>query len=567
MSEKTAPNNNDADVIIVGGGSAGAVLAARLSEDPGRRVLLVEAGRDTLPGSVPEDIVDTFPRSYSNPAYTWPKLKARIRPGIDSRPYTQARVMGGGSSLMGMWALRGLKSDYDGWQDSGALGWGWEDVYPFFQKLERDPLHNSFHDAGNVAIRRIETSEWPPYIQSIEQAANSLGFRSDQNINEAQGDGFFPIPLSQENGARVSSASAYLSLAVRRRPNLRIVTETEVLQIDFDGKVVKGLSARNSVGSVYFAANEVIVCAGAIHSPALLLRSGIGPAEELHALGISPVANLPFVGRNLQNHACINLGLTLPAAQRQDSALRNYGVACLRASSLVEGGTPSDLLLAFIGRTSMRPLGTRLGILGIFLYDPQSRGVVNLRRSHGELLPHIEFNLLAASEDSARLASGLELALKLLSTESTANTWQDCVLLPPTLPLHRLNRPGLIADLQAAAGVLGFGAGSWMRRSILTSLMGKDAFINPRNFGALSRERLENMCQTNVAPMFHVAGTCAMGAKGNVTTVVDPDCRVMGVSGLRVADASIMPRLPRANTNLPTMMIGERVAQLFRTAN
>ncbi len=418
-----------------------------------------------------------------------------------------------------------------------------------------------------MAIERVAPSEWPQYVQAAQRAAATLGYPARPDVNGSDEEGFFALPLSQDHGTRASSASAYLTPQARRRGNLRIVTDAEVKRVAFDGRRTTGVLAQRAGAALHFAAREVIVCGGAIHSPALLLRSGIGPAAELRALGVPVVADLPGVGRGLRNHVAVNIGLTLPAGSRQSPQVRNYGVACMRATSGLPPGTPADLLLAFIGRTSMRRLGTRVGILGVFLYDPLSVGAVTLERAGDDLRPSVAFNLLSAPEDCSRIAHGLRLALRILAAPECAGAWQEAFLLPPTAPLHRINRPGAMAALQALAGLAVFGAGAWTRRLALASVVGRNSFLDPRHADALAREQLEALARAAATPLFHVAGTCAMGPAGDPAAVVDPRCRVAAVQGLRVADCSIMPRLPRANTNLPAIMIGERAAELITSGH
>lgn len=531
-------------------------MASRLSEAPRLNVVLMEAGRDTPPGQVPADITDIFPRSYSNPEYVWPGLLSSYSVASAPRAYSQARIMGGGSSLMGMWALRGLAADYERWREAGGEGWGWRDIAPCFDRLENDPLHG--RGGGPVAIRRIEAVEWPSYIRAMQRAAQELGYPLLPDINGTEADGFFGIPLSQDGGSRVSSASAYLPPEVRRRPNLRVMANTEAMRVEFEGRRAVGVAAAQRGATVFVRAREVILSAGAVQSPVLLMRSGIGDADALGRLGIGVVADVPAVGRNLQNHVCINIGLTLPAGQRQSRELCNYGVACMRVSSGLPGASPADLLLAFIGRTSMRPVGRSVAIVGIFLYDPLSRGRVELERTEGQLQPHVHFDQLSELLDCARLAHGLRLALKLFASPGAADAWQEAFLLPAALPLNRLNKPGVLGATQGIAGLAALGSGAWMRRRVVRSAIGDVRFFSRGDTQALSTNELEAQARDAATPMFHVAGTCAMGA------VVDNHCKVLGVQGLRVVDASIMPRVPRANTNLPAMMVAERAAELFK---
>ena len=220
------------DFLIVGGGSAGAVLAARLSEDPATRVLLVEAGRDTPPGAVPADIADTFPASSLNADYFWPGLQAVRSPGRPPQPFPQARVMGGGSSVMGLWALRGVPSDFDAWVAAGAEGWGWSDVLPYYRKLENDADRDQSQSTPRpYPVRRMPREEWPAFVAAVEGAAAARGLAFNDDINERPVESFFAMPLSQDLTARASSAGAYLTAAVRRRANLKIMADARVTEL------------------------------------------------------------------------------------------------------------------------------------------------------------------------------------------------------------------------------------------------------------------------------------------------------------------------------------------------
>ena len=324
------------------------------SEDPAARVLLVEAGRDTPPDAIPADITDTFPSSSLNPSYFWPGLQAQRSSDTPPQPYVQARVMGGGSSVMGLWALRGMPSDYDAWTAAGATGWGWSDVLPVFRRLENDADRDQSQISdGPYPIRRLPREEWPGLVRAVEDEASRRGLRFVGDMNETPGDGFFAMPLSQDAQGRGSSARCYLTAEVRRRVNLKILTEATVTaSASTAPRLWRHSACEGEERGI--AAREVIVCAGAIHSPALLLRAGIGPPEELARLGITPRADRAGVGRNLQNHPYLHFGLTLPPPSRLSRELRRFAISGLRLSS-GHGGLSRRRPPAVHDRTSERP--------------------------------------------------------------------------------------------------------------------------------------------------------------------------------------------------------------------
>jgi 5-(hydroxymethyl)furfural/furfural oxidase len=555
----------DADYLIVGAGSAGAVLAARLSENPSTRVLLVEAGADTPPEAVPADISDIFPSSSLNPAYFWPGLRAQRTPGGPLYPFPQARIMGGGSSIMGMWALRGVPTDFASWRAAGANGWDADDAIRVYRKLENDLDRDisQRRSAAPYTIRRAPRSEWPLVAQAFEQAAMAKGLPVVEDINESEGDAFFPMPVSQSATERSSSASAYLTDAVRRRPNLQIMTGTLVKAIRFEGRKAVGVTLMRAGEEEDVRAHEIILSAGAIHSPAMLIRSGVGPQDQMRNIGVTPVAVRSGVGQRLQNHVYLNIALTLPRRSRQNQALRNFALAGIRLSSGRSDCPPTDMLVFLIGRVSARAWGTGVAMVGAGLYAPYSRGQVTLSSRDIGAQPDISFALMSDPRDAPRMIKAAHFAQELLFSAETAHMFRDAYLLPPVMALDQFNKPGMRGALLGQAAKLVLDAPSAMSRAVLSRMLRPGRWIGNRS----GRQTLsDEEILSAIAPMGHVTSTCSIGRDDDPMAVVDNTCRVYGVSNLRVVDASVMPSVPSANTNLTTIMVAERAAELIVSA-
>lgn len=548
------------DYLIVGGGSAGAVLAARLSENAANRVLLIEAGPDTPPGAVPGDIADTFPASSLNPSYFWPGLQAQRHAGGPLYSYPQARIMGGGSSIMGMWALRGVPSDFEAWEAAGAEGWGPSDVAKVYRKFENDlDRDNTQSKPSPYTIRRVPHERWPPFTTAMERAAHERGLTAIGDINEDPRAGFFSLPLSHSD-TRSSSASAYLTADVRRRPNLEIMTEGQVTGLRFDGTRAVGVTVRRGGETTDIDAREVILSSGAIHSPAMLIRSGIGPGDELQRHGIAPVAVRAGVGRNLQNHPYLNIAMTLPSGQRMDESRRHFALAGIRISSGLKDCPPADLMVFAIGRVSGRPWGPSVAMVGASVYAPFSRGHVTLNSPDIDVRPAIAFQFMSDPRDAPRMVQATRFAESLMMETPMKDTFSDAFLLPPIMALNQFDRPGVAGSIMAQAATLLLNAPPAISRWVLKRMLAPGRWIgNSKGRQALTDDEILGA----VAPMGHVTSTCSIGRPDNPMAVVDKNLRVYGIENLRVVDASVMPSVPSANTNLTTIMVAERASELI----
>jgi choline dehydrogenase len=501
------------DVLIVGGGAAGCVLAARLSQQLHRSVILIEAGPDFPDRALqPEVFKSPHGDPVFDPAFSWQYDATFTSDQDQSVDMIRGRVIGGSSAINGSEFIRGIAEDYDSW---GSALWTFSHALTAFRSAESDadfigPAHGS---SGPIPVRRVPMREWTPLHEGFYEAALAAGFPEKPDINQSAGSGVGPTPMNVgADGRRVDAAIGYLDPA-RHRSNLTIRGDAVARKVIFDRQVAIGVEIHDQEGVSLIEAGEIVLSCGAIATPHLLMASGVGPADHLRSVGVKVVEDLPGVGHNLRDHPIVSIPIRVRESAGTDEGAASSPV--LLTYTAPESQFRNDMLLSLPWRSQTDLIEGMLGF----------RCRINLSMSSGEIR-------LNSAEPTARP----DIHLRYFEEEEDRRRMRECVRLANDLARQPALRRIIDTDLGPSEEVVGSDTAldAWLRR--------------------------------NVATEYHSCGTCMMGPASEIGAVVDDHCRVRGVEALRIVDNSIAPDCVRANTCSTAVMIAERAAEIMNSS-